>query len=52
MINQKDGSPDKVNFIQDGDLKIHIDVRSIANTGEFNPPKFDISDYEVINLIE
>ena len=51
-ISQKDGSPEKVTFIQDEDLKIHIDIKSIANRAEFNPPKYDILGYEVINLIE
>ena len=51
-ISQQDGSPEKVIFIQDEDLKIHIDIKSIANRAEFNPPKYDILDYEVINLIE
>ncbi|GIR50167.1 MAG: hypothetical protein CM15mP58_22640 [Burkholderiaceae bacterium] len=51
-IRQQDGSPEKVIFIQDEDLKIHIDIKSIANRAEFNLPKYDISDYEVINLIE
>ena len=52
FIRQQDGSPEKVIFIQDEDLKIHIDIKSIANRAEFNLPKYDISDYEVINLIE
>ena len=51
-ISQQDGSPEKVTFIQDEDLKIHIDIKSIANRGKFNPPKYDILGYEVINLIE
>ena len=51
-IRQQDGSPEKVIFIQDEDLNIHIDIKSIANRAEFNLPKYDISDYEVINLIE
>jgi len=51
-ISQQDGSPEKVIFIQDEDLKIHIDIKSIANRAIFNPPIYDISDYEVINLIE
>ena len=51
-INQQDGSPKKVTFIQDEDLKIHIDIQSIANRLEFSPPKYDILDHEVINLIE
>ena len=38
-------------IIQDEDLKIQIDIKSISQA-EFNPPKYDISDYEVINLIE
>ena len=51
-ISQQDGSPEKVTFIQDEDLKIHIDIKSIANKVAFNPPKYDILGYEVINLIE
>ena len=51
-IRQQDGSPEKVVFIQDEDLKIHIDIKSIANKGKFNPPKYDTLGYEVINLIE
>ena len=51
-ISQQDGSPEKVTFIQDEDLKIHIDIKSIANRVKFNPPKYDILGYEVINLIE
>ena len=51
-ISQQDGSPEKVIFIQDEDLKIHVDIKSITNTAEFNLPKYDILDYEVINLIE
>ena len=51
-VSQQDGSPEKVTFIQDQDLKIHIDIKSIANSAEFNPPKYDILGYEVINLLE
>ena len=51
-ISQQDGSPEKVTFIQDEDLKIHIDIKSIFNRAEFNLPKYDILGYEVINLIE
>ena len=51
-ISQQDGSPEKVTFIQDEDLKIHIDIKSIVNRAEFNLPKYDILGYEVINLIE
>ena len=51
-ISQQDGSPEKVTFIQDEDLKIHIDIKSIVNEAEFNFPKYDILGYEVINLIE
>ena len=50
-VRQHDGSPLKVTFIQDKDLKIQIDIKSISQA-EFNPPRFDFSDYEVINLIE
>ena len=50
-IAKKDGSPVKVTFIQDEELKIQIDIKSISQA-EFNPPKYDISEYEVINLIE
>ena len=50
-IHQQDGSPIKVTFIQDDDLEIQIDIKSISQS-KFNPPEFDISEYEVINLIE
>ena len=52
LISQVDGSPEKVTFIQDADMKVHIDIKSILNDAKFNPPHYDISDYEVINLIE
>ena len=52
LISQQDGSPEKVTFIQDEDLKIHIDIKSIANKAKLTPPKYDILNYEVINLIE
>ena len=51
-ISQQDGSPEKVIFIQDDNLKIDIDIKSIANRAEFNLPKYDVLGYEVINLIE
>ena len=51
-ISQQDGSPEKVTFVQDENLKIYIDIKSIANRAKLNPPEYDISDYEVINLIE
>ena len=51
-INQVDGSPEKVAFIQDKDIKVHIDIKSSVNNSEFNPPAYDILEYEVINLIE
>ena len=31
----------KVTFIQDEDLKIQIDIKSISQA-KFNPPKYDI----------
>ncbi len=52
LINKIDGSPENVTFIQDEDMKVHIEIKSSLNDAEFNPPKYDISDYEVINLIE
>ena len=52
LISQVDGSPQKVVFIQDEEMKVYIDIKSSTNKGQFNPPKYDISDYEVINLIE
>ena len=50
--SQVDGSPKKVTFIQDEDIMVHIDINSSVNSAEFNPPIYDILDYEVINLIE
>ena len=52
LISQVDGSPKKVIFIQDEQMNVHIDIKSSTIRGEYNPPKYDISDYEVINLIE
>jgi len=51
-VNQVDGAPEKVAFIQDKDIKVHIDIKSSLNSSEFNPPTYDILEYEVINLIE
>ncbi len=50
-IYQQDWSPVKVALTQDENLKVQIDIKSISQV-EFNPPKYDISEYEVINLIE
>ena len=50
--NQVDGAPEKVTFIQDEDLKVHIDIKSSDNSSDFNPPTYNIHEYEVINLIE
>ena len=46
------GSPKKIIFIQDEDLKVNIDVVSSTNDSLFNFPTFEILDYEVINLVE
>ena len=51
-ISQVDGSPEKVAFIQDNDIKVHIDIKSSVNSSDFNPPTYDILEYEVINLFE
>ena len=50
--NLVDGSPKKITFVQDEDMTVHIDIKSSNNSVEFALPKYDISDYEVINLIE
>ena len=46
------GSPKKIIFIQDEDLKVNIDVVSSTNDSLFNFPTFEVLDYEVINLVE
>ncbi len=50
--NLVDGSPEKVTFIQDEDMKVYIDIKSSVNSAELTLPKYDIAGYEVINLIE
>jgi len=52
LISKLDGSPKKITFIQDKDLKVHIDIKSSTHKEKFNPPKYNISDFEVVNLIE
>ena len=47
-----DGSPLKIEFIQDKDIMFHIDIKSSTISSNFNPPVYDVSDYEVISLIE
>lgn len=51
-INQLNGEPKKVNFIQDEDMNVDIKIKSSVNNIELILPKYDITDYEVINLIE
>ena len=50
--NLEDGSPEKITFIQDDDLKVDINIKSSVNSADFTPPKYDFSEYEVVNLIE
>ena len=47
-----DGSPKKISFTQDEDIKIDINIISSTNDSLFSFPTYDISGYEVINLIE
>ena len=47
-----DGSPKKISFTQDNDIKVDIDIKSSTNDSVINLPTYDILDFEVINLIE
>ena len=47
-----DGAPKKITFTQDEEIKVDIDIIQSTNDSIFNPPTYDIMDYEVINLIE
>lgn len=47
-----DGSPKKITFRQDEEIKVDIDILKSTNDSIFNPPTYDITEYEVINLIE
>ena len=50
--NKIDGSPKKISFSQDEDIKIDINILSSKNDSVINLPTYDITDYEVINLVE
>ena len=47
-----DGSPKKISFTQDEDIKVDINIVSSTNDSSFTFPIYDIMGYEVINLIE
>ena len=47
-----DGSPLKIKFIQEKDITVQIDINSSTISSNYNPPVYDVSDYEVISLID
>ena len=47
-----DGSPKKISFTQDEDIKVDINILSSINDSSFSFPIYEVMDYEVINLIE
>ena len=47
-----DGSPKKISFTQDKDIKVDIEVISSSNDSSIDAPNYDFMGYEVINLIE
>ena len=52
LTNKIDGSPKKIFFTQCENIRVDIDIISSKNDSVYNFPKYDIMDYEVINLIE
>lgn len=50
--DQVNGSPKKISFTQGEDIKVDISIISSTNDSLFSPPKYDVTNYEVINLIE
>ena len=51
-VNVIDGSPKKISFTQDEDIKVDINILSSTNDSSFSFPIYNVMDYEVINLIE
>ena len=52
LTSHTNGAPKSIIFMQGRDLKVEIKINNIEFDSVFTPPKYDISNFEVINLIE
>ena len=52
LTSHTNGAPKSIVFMQGRDLKVEIKINNVELDSVFTPPKYDISNFEVINLIE
>ena len=52
LTSHINGIPKSIIFMQGRDLKVEIKINNIELDSVFTAPKYDISNFEVINLIE
>ena len=52
FTSHTNGAPKSIIFMQGRDLKVEIKINNIELDSVFTPPKYDTSNFEVINLIE
>ena len=52
FTSHTNGAPKSIVFMQGQDLKVEIKINNVELDSIFKPPKYDISNFEVINLIE
>ena len=52
LTSHINGLPKSIIFMQGRDLKVEIKINNVELDSIFKPPKYDISNFEVINLIE
>ena len=52
LTSHINGLPKSIIFMQGQDLKVEIKINNIELDSVFTPPKYDTSNFEVINLIE
>ena len=52
LTSHINGLPKSIIFMQGRDLKVEIKINNIELDSVFTPPKYDTSNFEVINLIE
>ena len=52
FTSHTNGAPKSIVFMQGRDLKVEIKINNVELDSIFKPPKYDISNFEVINLIE
>ena len=52
LTSHTNWAPKSIVFMQGRDLKVEIKIKNVELDSIFKPPKYDISNFEVINLIE